>query len=99
MKTIEEIKNEVAVKHGYKDWLELCHHYQYVEFSHNEFNGYLNEVATEYAKQCCDEQIKECCNNASIKQENEYIDSLIGYAIVSRIDEDSILNTPNVVNK
>lgn len=53
MKTIdlEEIKNQVAVKYGYKDW---------EWFPFEERGRRVDEVATEYAKQCCDEQIKAC---------------------------------------
>ena len=41
MKTIEQIKNDVAVKHGYKDWNNIMRGAQFL---------FIDEVATEYAK-------------------------------------------------
>lgn len=98
MKTIEEILNQKAKENhpGYELFTYLFDD----QLSDTRIKDLVNvvfEAMQEYAKQSCDEQIRECFNNASVKQESEYIDSLTGYAVVSRIDEDSILNTPNVV--
>lgn len=66
---LEEIKNQVAVKHGYKDWNMIMEIYNFpVPNKTNEryskdcevLNLYVTEAMQEYAKQCCYEQIKAC---------------------------------------
>jgi len=88
MKTIEEIKNEVAVKHGCTNWIILVRKVN-CGISYTDFINIENEVATKYAKQCCDEQIKACAENVAIRDE-ELNPSY-------ELAEFSILNTPNVV--
>ena len=68
MKTIEEIKNEVAVKHGYKNWhdADLC-------TSYDQSDALVTEAMQEYAKQCCDEQIKACAENSSSTNPKDYL--------------------------
>lgn len=55
MKTIEEIKNEIAVKHGYKDY-----NHAYMNMRSIAISEFIDEVAEQYAKQRCDEQIDKC---------------------------------------
>ena len=95
MKKIEEIKNEVAVKHGYKDWhdADLC-------TSYDQSDALVSEAMQEYAKQRCDEdqsrnkELIETLEFAlkAIKAVNSFGASA---AIIKRIE--SVLNTPNVV--
>lgn len=49
MKPLEEIKNQVAVKHGYSDW-------EHILF--NERWKFTDEVAEEYARQCCESKLR-----------------------------------------
>lgn len=56
------------------------------------------EAMNEHAKQVAEAQRELDIQNAEIKQESEYIGSLIGYAMVSRVDEDSIRNNPLVTD-
>lgn len=89
MKNIEEIKNEVAVKHGYVDFKHIkgCILLGKIDPSFVEY--ILNEIAEEYAKQCCQTQIVNCTINLNVdypKGTEKYSDAV-----------NSILNTPNVV--
>lgn len=52
MKTIEKIKNQVAVKNGFESWSEI---------SLYEVCDYFDEVI----KQCCDEQKIACAASAT----------------------------------
>lgn len=81
MKTIEEIKNEVAKNLGFDpDYdAELM----------------IDECMQEYAKQCCDQQIVACAENSKLKP----VPNCTYKGILKIIDQDSILNTPNVVTK
>lgn len=86
MKSIEQIKNEVAVKNGYADWLDLMTQYKLeLKISYSRLNLYIDEVADKYAKQCCEEQIKACAESF------DKDDSL------DKCSMSAILNTPNVV--
>ena len=48
MKTLDEIRNEIAKENGYKDWDDL--HDFYVKIN-SPFNIILDEVARRYAKE------------------------------------------------
>lgn len=61
MKTIEEIKNEVAVTYKYSSWENLIIELILNSFEYSRFQRIENEVATEYAKQCCEAQKEACC--------------------------------------
>jgi len=84
MKSLEEIKNEVAVKHGYKDWhdADLC-------TSYDQSDALVSEAMQEYAKQLCDEQIIACAE--------QFVDTTMDMNIPYGEIRDNILNTPNVV--
>jgi len=81
---LEQIKNQVAKKHGFKAWKDVGVIYRYI---------YTDEIAEYYAQQCCDEQIKACCENAKIHEDWNADYTQCNYYV----DEDSILSTPNVV--
>lgn len=84
MKNIEEIKNEVAVKHGFDEW-DI---YSFNRSNGTNIDAMVNEVAIEHSKQCCDEQIKSCSN------EVKYACSHCGF---EHKDSENVINTPNVV--
>lgn len=91
MKNLEEIKEGVAIKHGFKNWFSLTNHcWQNLQFK--RLHDCEDEVAEEYAKQCCDEQIKACAEKAQDEATSSYAGEII-------VEVDSILNTPNVVTK
>lgn len=100
MKTIEEIKNEVSVKHGYESFYFMLLHMYAGESKPIDVSDIISEAMQEYAKQCCEEQKNACAENAEIKTISEcvvnsdegYFD---GYRVI--VDKESILNTPNVV--
>jgi len=87
---LEQIKNEVAVKHGFENFEQI------IDCIYVNSNGagsimedIIDEVAAEHARQMCDEQIKACAKNADA-----------GYDHIEEcpfVDTQSILNTPNVV--
>lgn len=54
MKTIQEIKNEVAVNNGYVDWRAVMFYHKQ-PLNTEEFSEIVNEAMQQYAKQCCDE--------------------------------------------
>jgi len=84
---LEKIKNEVAVKHGYKSFQKLLYSfYKDSDTISLEVQKVVNEVATEYARQMCDEQINVCAQ--------EYVKPYEG---MQRERVLVILNTPNVV--
>ena len=83
MKTIEEIKNEVAVKHGYKDWrdADLC-------TSYDQSDALVSEAMQEYAKQRCDEQILQCAEVLKKGTPNKLMNGNL---------KEYVIQTPNVV--
>lgn len=83
MKTIEEIKNEVAINNGFESWSEI---------SLYEVFDYFDEVI----KQCCDEQKIACAANAITMDDPKDNGK---YEIGQVVDRESILSTPNVAEK
>lgn len=94
MKTLEEIKKEVAVKYRFKSWERILELVSLRDCPINWFEEYENEVAEEYARQCCEEQIKACLENAEVIEDPDNNNPYTSHRI---IDIESILNTPNVV--
>lgn len=82
MKNLEEIKNEVAVKFGYVNWMKC------VDSPSFKYSFYIDEVMQEYAKQCCDEQKKIIAEKILIECKSK----LLGDELYKQIS-----NTPNVV--
>lgn len=85
MKTIEEIKHQVAVENGYKNWFSLTNHC-WQNHLFKLIHDSEDEAIHLYAKQCCDEQRIACAANATANFNAE-------------IDKESILSTPNVAEK
>jgi hypothetical protein len=52
---IEEIQNEVAIKHGFKSWDDLMT-YRYA-------SRYVTEVCKRYASECCKATLEKACIN------------------------------------
>lgn len=92
MKTIEEIKNEVAKKHGYDNWTDLICQMLHVGWRMTEFLKYENEAMQEYAKQCCDEHEKNILAIIDKATPNELPNGNLKLSI-------QILSTPNVAEK
>lgn len=94
MKTLEEIKNKVAVNAGYENWINIMfYHNSGMVISSYQFSLIINQVAEEYARQCCTEQIKACENNELIKSFCELEFETDKYRFI----KEYIKNTPNVV--
>lgn len=53
MKTLEEIKDQVAFDYGYNSFYDLIEYAQVSEMLHEE--DYYDEVAKRYARQCCED--------------------------------------------
>jgi beta-galactosidase GanA len=82
IKDIETIKNEVAKKHGYKDWKWI--------FNYDNENSYwrlklIDECMQEHAKQVAEAQRELDIKNATANYNAE-------------VDEDSIRNHPLVTD-
>lgn len=76
-KTIEQIKDEVAVKHGHKNWWEL------LKKTHNDiklqprFVNIENEAMQLYAKQMCEEHTETVLrSDGSVYKQVHYIEHL-----------------------
>lgn len=85
MKTIEEIKNEVAVRHGYDNWPDLICKMLHVGWRMSAFLKYENEAMDEHAKQAAEAQRELDIKNATANYNAE-------------VDEDSIRNHPLVTD-
>jgi len=62
MKSIEEIKNEIAIKRGYDSF----YHCAGVIGDIHDLDLVINDVAIEYAKQMCIEQRELCASHAKL---------------------------------
>jgi len=85
LKTIEQIKNEVAVKNNFTDWASTMH-----LIGRPSIVLMMEEVAKEYAKQMCEKQREICSEQFSIS----FIPGLVGAQKVKILDKESILNAP-----
>ena len=97
MKTLEEIKNELAIEKGYDSWNEIT-------FFNNRnvvfIELLMDEVAKRYAKEVAiaslekaSENAKVNCNHEEIKKEFTDVDS--GYLYF--VDKQSIINENNII--
>ena len=102
MKTLEEIKNEVAIEIGYENYNEYIKElYKNADFYFVErINKLNNEIAKRYAKEAAiaslekaSENAKVNCNHEEIKKEFTDVDS--GYLYF--VDKHSITNEENIV--
>lgn len=57
MKTLNEIKDEIAFTNGFNDWYDFV---EYVEEGHGTAEQYYDEVAKAYALSAC-EKVREDC--------------------------------------
>lgn len=82
--TVEDfLQDSLTISHFYNDkYDKMCC-----------LSSDVQKAMKEYARLKCEELLKIVVENVQIKQENEYLDSSRGYGIVSRVDEDSILNS------
>lgn len=58
MKSIEQIKDEVAVKHNFKRWKDTMH-----DIGRRSLIKMMEEVSTEYAKEACKQQREMCAED------------------------------------
>lgn len=96
MKTITEIKDQIAQQHGYKDFLDVLKSFDCAKSTYTEVNFIINESMQEYAKQCCDLQIEKCADNATA---GIYPGDYFNPEASVKVDKESILSTPNVAEK
>lgn len=88
MLTIEEIKDQVAKKHGYSSWIDMVNEIKPQIYFLLKVEDYIDECIQEYAKQTAIAQREACYK--SVKGVN--------YNPVSEHIFDSILNTPLVTD-
>ena len=96
MKTLEEIKDEVAIKHGFDDWKQTMH-----RTGRPFLIEMMEEVAHKHAKQMCEHQKQICNDNAVLnfkskvtgKDDIGFTEYRLLSGIVS-IHSNSILNAP-----
>ena len=75
MKTLEEIKNEVAIENGFENYDNLIsdygeknpNWYDYGKKHPNNFDKYFDEIAKRYAKEVAIASLKKASENAKLK--------------------------------
>ena len=84
---LQEIKDEVAVKHGYIHWKKLMY-----SMGRSAIEQYENEVMIAFAAYCCERQREIDSENAIIKTITEFHEGyeMDVYKVV--VDKSSILN-------
>jgi len=85
MKTLDEIKDEVAKEHGLIDWDEVIHVYGYV-------GKWIDEVCKRYARECCKASLGKASENATISCKSQS-----GVITEAVIDRQSIKSEDNIV--
>ena len=91
MKTLEEIKNEIAIERGYDSWNELA-------FYNNRNIVYIelvmNDVAKRYAKEVAIASLEKASENAKLKTFSTK--NLTDFS-KKMVDKSSITNEENIV--
>ena len=91
MKTLEEIKNEIAIERAYDSWNELA-------FWNNRNIVYIelimDEVAKRYAKEVAIASLEKASENAKLKTFSTK--NLIDFS-KKMVDKNSITNEENIV--
>ena len=101
MKTLEEIKNEVAIEYSYESYYDFKNLTRKIDTDIIfVMDVFFNKVAKRYAKEVAiaslekaSEKAKVNCNHEEIKKEFTDVDS--GYLYF--VDESSITNEENIV--
>lgn len=88
MKTLEEIRDEMAQEMGFLDWEEMF----YEEGYEIGDNG-IDEVAKRYAKEVAKEALKNASENAGTKREQA---PMLWTPSVRIVDKRSILDEHNI---
>ena len=83
MKTLQQIKDYVAYKHGWKDW-KSCLEYG------GETEEIIDEIAKLYAKEVAMEALKNASDEVAIRLDYE------DYTSSDWIDKRTILNESNI---
>lgn len=64
MKTLEQIKDEVAVDHGFKNYFHVCELFRDNVISQFSFDDYIDDTCKEYTQQCCHKLRQDCADKA-----------------------------------
>ena len=96
MKTLEEIKNEVAIEIGYENYNEYIKElYKNADFYFVErINKLNNEIAKRYAKEVAIASLEKASENAKLKTFSTK--NLIDFS-KKMVDKNSITNEENIV--
>jgi len=99
MKTLKQVKNEVAFIHGSVDWNDLMSSVE----DDIEAEYFIDELANEYARQVAEQVRQDCECDARVRTVERLSDvTLIGNmtfashylsSTIVRVDKQSILNT------
>ena len=100
MKTLEEIKNEVAIENGFENYDNLIsdygeknpNWYDYGKKHPNNFDKYFDEIAKRYAKEVAIASLEKASENAKVKYT---LDEELNKHYL--IDKSSITNEENIV--
>lgn len=99
-KTLQQIKDEIAIKYGYEDWADLE-----TSLQKKEIGELFEEAAELYAKQialaACEKQRGICAEKAMLEKryKQEVVGSVDGHTCngfqnTYTVDKSSILNAP-----
>ena len=102
MKTLEEIKNEVAIENGFENYDNLIsdygeknpNWYDYGKKHPNNFDKYFDEIAKRYAKEVAIASLEKASENA--KLETFSTKNLTDFS-KKMVDKSSITNEENIV--
>jgi len=86
MKTLEEIKNEVAIEHGYRDWNHVL-----LESSLVTIESLMDGVTRRYALEVAKEALKNAAENVDFRN---FLTAESKYDL--EINTDSITNESNI---
>lgn len=96
MKTLEQCKQEIAVKHGYDGWDEITFGYILRD---TDINVYINEAAELYAEEVAKAQREACAYlGKDVRIERGEGEKGIKKVLFVNVGE-SILSTPLVTDK
>ena len=92
MKTLEEIKNEVAIKNGFENYDNLIS--DYGKKHPNNFDKYFDEIAKRYSKEVAIASLEKASENAKLKTFSTK--NLTDFS-KKMVDKSSITNEENIV--
>ena len=95
-KSIDQIKNETAVEHGWKSNDHLIDAFRSGAISNFSFDDYMDDVAKLYAIQQCEKVRRDCADKIALLETENYntLEFDNGYCLAITQSKEAILSTP-----